>query len=111
MNYTDEDYARLYNTARVDMARTTQAEGWGAVALLVSLIVAAALLGACDGEAAQITSYAEQEAHQRHVDTLLLAGAVRRFPPTEAPIRASTLEVTVTACQQLPNRKWECDAQ
>ncbi len=74
---------------------------------LIGFVIGMGLVAGRDADDAEHTAQYEQEVHQRYLD---LQAAVR-YQPTSAPIRASTLEVTFTACQQLPNRKWECVAQ
>lgn len=105
-----EDYDAIWGDSK-RRARPSIRERLMLWVIVVGVGAALSFVAGCDGEAAQVTAYAEGEAHQRHVETLFQAGEIRRFPPTPTPIRASTLDAKVTACQQLPNRKWECDAQ
>lgn len=83
---------------------------WQWALLWIAAAAVVALQSGCDGEAAQVTAYAEQEAHQRHVDSLLAAGWVK-YQSTVTPIRASDLGATITVCQQIPDRQWECLAK
>lgn len=108
MEYHRTDYEELYgdhwltrSSSRSRLMVYVVIFGWVLILALLSS------LAGCDGEAAQITAYAEAEAHQRHVDVLLATGWVK-YAPTVTPIRASDLGATFTACQQRADRKWEC---
>lgn len=78
--------------------------------IVIGVGVGLGFVAGCDGDAAQVTEQAEQEAHQRHVDLVLSDMRAKRFLPTATPIRASDLEANLTVCQQRSDRKWECYA-
>ncbi len=104
-----EDHDALNAERRRSYRRPTRATKLGLWLLVIFVCIGMGLPG-CDAQDAQITAYAEQEAHQRHVDSLIAAGWVK-YHPTVMPIRASDLAMNVTVCQQIKDRKWECSAK
>jgi hypothetical protein len=105
MNYTPEDYAKLYGEQQ--QPETKETERWDLVIWMICLLIVSGFLG-CDGQAAENTARAEQDAYEQYMDVQVAA----RYRATRAPIKASTLEASITVCQQYTevNRKWICYA-
>lgn len=93
----------------VRAVQPSRAQRLGIWLAIIVIFVGGAFLPGCDGEAAQVTAKNEEDAYERYLATMFIA--IRSFPAANTPIRASTLEAKVTACQQLPDRKWKCEAQ
>lgn len=102
-----EDHDALNAPRRRDFRKPTRAQKLTLWLIVIIVCVGMGLPG-CDGEAAEITAHAEQEAHQRHVEAHL--GWVKYYP-TVTPIRASDLEASITVCHRLQDRLWECHAK